>query len=434
MTDTGVREKEARGSASAEHEAPGRAGPGAWWRGLSTGQRVLAALLALVIGVNVLIEGIDAAVGSNPGGPVSSSLSTGSGGLEAYADLARVRGHEVVRHRRTPEVGDVPPEATLVLAEPRTLSSDDLDVLSGFLEDGGRLVLVGEATTPLVRATTGGDLTWDGEEPLDPIEVEVVGSGSDTAALGSLRRLAGDDGGRWSVAAGLDVLLADQEDRAVVVAGPARSGTVVAVSSAPLLQNANLASADNAALALALIGGSERPLHFYESVHGFGASGLDALPSSWKWSLAGIAVAAAAGLWWAGSRLGPPEPQARALRPARLEHVRAVAADLERVSARPADLVAPLLHANRLALAERLRVPPDASPEVWRRAAQDAGMDPAVVEAGTTAPVDVESALYVGRLAAYHRQTSSETLHGARATGTGEATVEPSEPARVGGA
>jgi hypothetical protein len=147
---------------------------------------------------------------------------------------------------------------------------------------------------------------------------------------------------------------------------------------------------------------------FFESVHGFGATVVDALPPSWKWAVTGLALSLLVGLWWAGSRFGPPEPSARALRPARLDHVRAVAADLERVSTAPADLVGPLVEANRLELGVRLQVAPDSSPEVWRRAAEAGGADPDVVEAGTTTPHDLAGSMYVGALAAHHRQIVAE--------------------------
>lgn len=383
-----------------------------WWTSLSRSQRVVAAVLAAILAFNVVLSALGSALGGSPGGPVSSSYSTGTAGLEAYADLARVTGHDVVRLKETPRPRGLPPEATVVLADPRRVSDDDFEALSRFLEDGGRLVLLGEGSAPLLQAASGAPVEWMAFAPSDVLEVEPAAAGGGAAeggeTLGSVSRLAGDEGGRWVGTDLLDVVLVDAEGEAVVVSTPVSNGSVVAVADSALLHNANLAEEDNAALALELIGGADRPVYFYESVHGFGATGVDALPASWKWTAAGLVVALFIGLWWAGSRLGPPEPQARALRPARLDHVRAVAADLERVSTSPVDLVGPLLDANRSELGERLGVPADAAPAVWARAAEAGGLDPAVVAAGTTSPTDVEGAFYVGALAAHHRQVVAE--------------------------
>lgn len=393
----------------------GQGSPGsplrAWWAGLPRTRRALVVVIGFVVGLNVALVGLRSAVGGSPGGPVSSSFSTGGGGLEALADLARASGHEVTRLKQTPDVGDLPPEATVVLADPRRMSNDDVMALARFLSDGGRLVLAGEASAPLVDAATATGAAWHRVEPVDLLLVTGASAGSAATVerpLGSVRRVAGDAGGRWVNTTAMDVLLSDPEGLPVIVSHPVGPGTVVALADADPLHNRNLADEDNAALGLELIGGTGRPLVFFESVHGYGATGIDALPSSWRWTAAGLVLALAAGLWWAGSRLGPPEPSERDLRPARLDHVRAVAASLDRVSRHPADLVGPLTDANRLELGDRLGLPVDSSPSVWQRAAEAGGLDPDVVVAGTSAPRDLEAALYVGALAAHHARLGTE--------------------------
>jgi len=381
-----------------------------WWDGLSRAQRAAATVVGIVLAVNVGLVGLRSTIGGgSPGGPISSSYSTGGAGLEAFADLARASGHRVTRLKESPESATLPSTATALVADPKRLTQDDFDALGRFVLAGGRLVVAGEAATPFVQGATGRDVRWTSTDPSAVLEVDPSEDGDDGAALGSVRRVAGDAGGRWAPADGLTVLLADRERRAVIVSTEVEAGTLVALADAEPLHNDNLASEDNAALALELIGGSGRELIFIESVHGFGATGLDALPSSWKWAAAGVVLALVFGLWSAGSRFGPPEPDARKLRPARLEHVTAVAADLERVSRAPAELVGPLLDANRAELADRLGVDPRASEAVWYRAAEVAGLDPAVVREGTNPPDDLEGALYIGALAAHHREASTET-------------------------
>ena len=53
------------------------------------GQRVVVGVVALLVAVNVGLAGLRSLVGGEPGGPVSSSFSTGADGLEGYADLLR---------------------------------------------------------------------------------------------------------------------------------------------------------------------------------------------------------------------------------------------------------------------------------------------------------------------------------------------------------
>lgn len=390
---------------TAETDVPppreGRATPLArWWARLSAGQRVAVAVVAGVVAVNVALVGLRSAVGGDPGGPVSSSLSTGAGGLEAMADLAREAGHPVRSQRETPAEGSLPADAVVVVVDPEQMSEDDFRAIVRHAADGGQLVLAGEAATPILRAVAAPEA---GRTRVEPAAVLTV---DDDGRFAPLRELAGDEGGRWTGVESLTTHVTDDEGRAVLVSGPAGSGTVTALADAELLHNGTLAQADNAGLALLLLGDADRPVVFLESVHGFGATGLDALPSSWKWAGAGALLALAVGLWWAASRLGPPEPGERALRPARRVHVEAVAAGLDQVGAQPADLVEPLVRANRRALAERLGVASDASEAVWEAAARAAGLDLSAVAAACRPPHDLPSALAVGAAAASRQRAA----------------------------
>src|SRR5690606_36672413 len=139
--------------------------------------------------------------------------------------------------------------------------------------------------------------------------------------------IAGDRGGRWSDP-GSVLPMAGVSSKPTLLMDSVSEGTVVALADSDPLQNKNLAEAYIAALALALAG-PERPVVFAESVHGYASTGLSAIPTHWKWAAAGLGIALLAGLWSAGTRFGPPEPGAWALRPPRRDHVDAVAAALE---------------------------------------------------------------------------------------------------------
>jgi hypothetical protein len=283
-------------------------------------------MVVAVVVLNAALAGVRSLLGSEPGGPVSSSFGTGTDGLEGYADLLAAEGRAVTRLRDPVTADALPAGATVVVADPDSLTPAEARALVGALQGGSRLVLAGQATTDLLAAVSGAPVRWERDEAVDRLAVWVPGEDTGVA-----RELAGDRGGRW-VEVGPLVPLAGSGDRPALVAGPVGDGRVVALTDAEPLHNANLADADNAAFALALAGAADSPVVFVESVHGFSASGLDAVPPAWKWTAAGLAQALIAAMWCAGARFGPPEPQRRELRPPRRDHVEAVAANLDRVT------------------------------------------------------------------------------------------------------
>ncbi|MEZ5177721.1 MAG: hypothetical protein R2746_05400 [Acidimicrobiales bacterium] len=83
------------------------------------------AVLAVLVVVNVGLAGLRGLVGGEPGGPASSSFGTGGDGLEGYADLLRAEGHPVTRLRTRPTADDLPPSATVVLADPSQIGTEE---------------------------------------------------------------------------------------------------------------------------------------------------------------------------------------------------------------------------------------------------------------------------------------------------------------------
>lgn len=383
---------------------PDRSALGRWFYGLGRGQRGFVVVLAAVVVANLTLAGVRSLVGGQPGGPTSSSFSTGGDGLEGYADLLRSDGHAVDRVRRTLTPADLPVGATAVVADPEGLTVAETRRLVRFVATGGRLVVSGERSVPLLEAVTGVPVRWASAEAVDALAVWLPVDGT-----GSARELAGDRGGRWAEYGGL-VPAAGADDRPAVLVGPMGRGYVVALADTAPLQNADLGRADNAALALAAAGGQERRVVFVESVHGYAATGISAVPPSWKWVAAGLSLALVAGLWSAGTRLGPPEPSRRARRPPRRAHVEAVAAGLDRVSAAPAVAVEPLLTASRADLASRLGVAPDASPTVLYAAAERSGLDPREVALVTEPIADLPAALAVGASAARRQRARHHVM------------------------
>lgn len=320
----------ATGAASGGAPGDGAAGPSLplvrWWRGLGRGQQALLAVVGLAVLVNLSLSTVRSLTGGDPGGPASSSFSTGGDGLAAYADLLRADGHRVVRLRDRPAAADLPVTGTAVVVEPDGSALADVELLARFVTEGGHLVLAGAGSADLLAALTGAPVGWRAERPVARLDVWVP-----VPETGSARTLAGDDGGRW-VGLGPLVPVIGAEDRAAMVVADVGAGRVTALADPSLLHNDHLDQADNAALGLALAGEDAAPVVFVEAARRSGSRGLAAVPPGWKWATAGLAVAVALGLWSAGSRAGPPEPQARTLAPPRRDHVDAVAAALDRVT------------------------------------------------------------------------------------------------------
>ena len=391
----------ARDAAPAEGPGPSGRSLVRWWTGLGRGPQVAVALLATAVAVNLALAGARSLLGGDPGGPVSSSFSTGGDGLEAYADLLTGDGHRSTRLRGSLQPGDLAPSSTAIVADPTEVSAGDLAALRTFVAGGGRLVLAGESSADLVGSIAGSPVGWRSVGPADRLRVWLP-----VDATGPARQLAGDEGGRWTDVAGPLVPVAGVDGRPAVLVARVGRGRIVALADAAPLQNAHLGSADNAAFALALAGPTERPVVFVESLRGYSSSGLAAVPPAWKWTAAGLGVALVAGLWAAASRFGPPEPTVRQLRPPRRAHVDAVAAGLDRVAPDPMSASAPLQVRGRRELAHHLGVDDDASPAVLHAAAEAAGVAPAEVAILVQPPAGLEQALAVGAATARRQRVT----------------------------
>ena len=127
----------------------------------------------------------------------------------------------------------------------------------------------------------------------------------------------------------------------VAVARAGKGRAVLLADAAPLV-NSRLARRDDAAFALAAVGAG-RPVAFLESVHGYGrASGFGALPGRFRGALVLLALAGAALMLARGRRLGPAQPQGRALAPPRAAYAEALAGALARSRPSP-DAIAPVV-------------------------------------------------------------------------------------------
>jgi hypothetical protein len=354
-------------------------------------------LVAAVVAVNLALQRIDRATGT-PGGPTSSAFATGPDGLAAYAELLDREGRGVRRLRTAPAESELDPSSTLVVLDPQGLTREDTRALRTFVEAGGRLVAGGRLS--------GGWLVqifryWPGWRPIGPRHPRPLVPISE---LASVRRVQAAGEGSWSH---LGPALPAVEGPAGTLLSVTEfgEGRALLLADASPLQNRLLGRADNAALGLGLAGPPERPVVFVESVHGYGrASGLRAIPSSWRWTLVGLLVAALVWMVARGRRLGPPERARRALAPPRREYVEALGAVLGRTRAPAAagEIV-------RAAALDRLRASGD-----LRVAAAGAGLEPAEVTALADGVRDNSGLLAAGRALARLERGRLAAAMGAR--------------------
>jgi hypothetical protein len=309
-----------------------------------TPARVIALFVALVVALNLVALGLDALTGT-PSGPTSSSYATAPSGLAAYAELLAAFGHPIARLRGSLANHRLDPSATIVLLDPNTVGTGQTARLRSFVERGGRLIAGGPGVVSwMARLAPPPRWLPTGSPVATPL--------APTAETDGVDRVDAAGRGSWSEARGWLPVLAGGPSTLMVVATIGR-GRVALLADSSVLQNAFLRLGDNAALGLALAGGSTRRVLFAEGVHGFGeATGVAALPERARWALAALLGAALVYVVARGRRLGPPELAERELPPPRRAYVDALAALLARTR-RPAEAIASLQAAARARLARR---------------------------------------------------------------------------------
>ena len=376
--------------------------PARGWRGLHPALRVGIVLVVLVVLVNVALTLLDSSTrGSDETAPRSSSLSTGSDGVAAFAELLRRndRGTEALRGNLADAALD--PSDTLVVLDPVGLDREESQAIRRFVERGGRLIAGGFGATGVLDAVLDAPPTWSAA---GVPRADAVGGAPEVAGLRSVRS-AGS--GSWSDrGATTPVLVGDARVLATVT--DVGQGRVVALADPSPLQNRLLGTADNAGFGLAAAG-EEPTVLFAEGLHGYGReSGLGAIPGRWQAALIGLALAALLGVVAAGRRLGPPEDAARELPPPRREYVDALAGSLARTG-RPVEALAPLQASARAQLARQAGLPPNAAEPELRAAAARLGWSQADINALFTPVVTDDDVVAAGNALVRANEGGAET-------------------------
>jgi hypothetical protein len=271
------------------------------------------------------------AFASEPGGPPSSSYSTGPDGVAAWATLLDRSGRSVSQLRVPLSRAPLPANETVMLLEPDALLHSDGARLMSFVRAGG-LLLYGSDEPRTLVALLREPPSWSGSAPTRYFGRLGSLPGAAAAAGGARSSEVRTSGsGSWTSFSGYEAPLLASDGEALLLRRRIGQGTLQLLADVSPLQNRLLGSADNAQLGLDVAGPRSRPVVFVESVHGYGESrGVAALPLGWKIAFCGLALA---GLLWVaarGRRLGPPERLAEDLSPPRSAYADAIAVLLRR--------------------------------------------------------------------------------------------------------
>jgi hypothetical protein len=289
---------------------------------------LIAAGVAVLVAVTLLGE----LLGGGPQGPASSSYATDAQGVAAWAQLLAQNGHPIVQLRTPLQRARLEQASTLIVLEPEVLLPSQGRRLRAFVAAGGRLLIGGREPQGTLPALLPSPPAWSGGGATRDLPA------GGTQALAGVGEVASAGEGQWAPTGGYRPLLEDDDGGALLLERRLGRGDLQLLADPSPLQNRLLASADNAQLALDLVGSAGRQVVFAESVHGFGeARGLAAVPRGWWLAFALLALAGALWVLARGRRLGPPERAPGAPLPPRGAYVQAISLLLARTG-RTADL------------------------------------------------------------------------------------------------
>lgn len=303
--------------------------------------------------------------------PGSSSADAGSQGLTILATLLEESGREVREASDAPSSDSLESGETAILLDPGGLADADVEALAAFVEEGGRLIIGGDVSPSELEEASGVSVR-PGPDSGESIAFPFVPI-AETAGVATIE--AG--GGRFSDTGAALPIAGDSSGDLAAIAGVGEGDVVLLADSSPL-QNGAIASADNAAFAVALAGEEGRPVAFVEGLAAGGGSeaeGLAALPSRWAYAAMLLLLAGLAFIWAHLRRLGAPDQDARELPPPRSRYVDALADALARTNSAPIAGEPVRLEARRRLLASA-GLGDDAEPDMLAAAAARQGLEP----------------------------------------------------------
>jgi hypothetical protein len=348
--------------------------------------RVVAAVVAVIVGLNVAAWLIRTLFGG-PGGTPSSSFATTSEGFAAYSELLERAGHDVSA-QRVDLATDAPDTDETLLVMDADLPGEEADIVRRFVVGGGTLIAGGQEAASWIEPVV--------DDPPSPSATGITTATPVGDLLGDVATVTSTGIGSWSDPGGGDAVLAGSGGTLLTV-HDVGSGRVWMLADSSPLKNELLDDTDNAALGVALAGDAARDVRFLETVHGYSTeTGLGAVPINWRSALAVAGAAVLCYMWARGRRLGPPEQPSRDLPPPRREYVEGLASTMAR-SRQPGPAVAPVVAAARARLCARSGLPPDANDDAIEAAARAEELPHDEIRALTAGVEDDHGVMAAGR-------------------------------------
>lgn len=295
-------------------------------------------VLVVVIGGGLVFASIPRDRGSGRA-PDRSSLQISGGGFAGWRLLLDGEGIDARQLDDPPSEASLDPGGTIVGLDLGTLADRDAEALAEFVEAGGRLIAGGRTSERTLEAVSGARLA-DGDVGDPGADRRLVAA----SAIDGVSELDGA-GARRFIDAGEGLPVFGTAEGALVVVVPRGRGEVIAIADSTPLTNGELSSADNAQLAVDLVGSPERSeVRFLERLavdEENTDTGLAALPSNWIAGFVGVLLAALVLIASRLRRLGPPEQPPTSVAEPRIGYVDAMAHILAR-SGEPVEAAEPV--------------------------------------------------------------------------------------------
>lgn len=361
--------------------------------------------------------------------------------VDAYVALLKEYGH-------SPKIGSRPftaeslnPSSTIVLLDPGSIEEPEADALGNFVNQGGRLVVMGEGVEK-VAAAMGIGITHVSTAPGSSRLYSATSGYPETTGIASVESTSGT--AFAPATSGSDDLLINGA-QVLAVGMDTGAGRMIFLAALNPLSDELLDHADNAAFGLRVVGPQgravimagtwyqpppkreptpnrdEAPAKSEDDRESFndtddqdssysraktGPQGLDSLSSDWQLGVVGLLLAAFVGMWALGRRLGPTEEAQRPLPPPRHRYIRALGHTIARGKKSYVPVGTELQLNARRALVRRYGLQgTDPSPELTEAAAR-AGLTPEEVRSLTEPIVNEFQMTTAGR--AYIKITSKQ--------------------------
>lgn len=304
------------------------------------GRRLLAIVCATALVLGIVRELTIQTRGAR--GPASSSYATSPEGLAALASLLAEQGVEVSKLTRPLDEAwydnEISPIDTVVIFD-QDLSEGERDFVRSRIFEGGTIIGGGRASSPWINDVTSND--GERDRPIAIVEGDAGRIIDRTAGVRRSLAVTGNPNVWTDIPSGAESTGVDSNDNPVVF----RLAGLTALADPSIVNNANLATADNAAFALDVF--TPQPdgrVIFAEAGHGFrsgNGAGLAALPRGVRTALFGLLLGALTWMLAVGRRIGDADLTDRPLPPGRYEHVAAIASLLERAKGTAATAPSP---------------------------------------------------------------------------------------------